>query len=124
MTHLRRLWANLHILTVGVYLLLSVIPATSGKSLRFYDLRPVWIGTAVVAAVLCFASIRWTRCRVVAGALASSYIVVRAVYLEWQFGELAPWSSFAVSIALAVSIAWSWGRPPIVGKTIDFDRTS
>lgn len=118
---LRRLWAGLPKLAVGAYCLLSVAPGFASKSFPQYDGRWGWVVWAVAAGVSCLVAavrIDCRRCRLNAAALACSYIFARAVYSRWQYPMLSPWASFVQSLALAVCIAWSWGRPPIIGRHI------
>jgi len=124
--HLRRLgsqvWANLHVISVALYLAMSVIPATAGSNLDRYDFRWGWVAAGWIGVLLCVvAVVRPPRWRLIAGGWASSFIVLRAVYVEWRFGALVPWSSMALAFALAIGIAWSWGRPPTGGGKIHFE---
>lgn len=106
---------------MAIYLLSSITPAlTSNNFYSAYDFVPAWVIWAILATAATVVSVWSPRWRVAAGAMAASYIFLRAVYVEWQFGARAPWSSFALSVALAMSIAWSWGRPPIKGHRVDF----
>ena len=115
------LWANVPVLAVAVYCLLSVAPRFASKTFPDYDLRWGWVAWAVAAGVTCLvAAVRppCRRCRLTAAALASTYILARAIYTRWQYPMLSPWASFFLAVALSTCIAWSWGRPPIIRRRI------
>ena len=123
-----RLWAGLPKIAVGLFCLLSVAPGFASKSFPTYHLRWGWVAWALVAGFAClFGAVRidCRRCRLTAAGLAATYIFARAVYSRWQFPQLSPWSQFFLAVALATCIAWSWGRPPIIGRHIEsFPRRS
>lgn len=115
------LWASLAQVMVGVYLVSTVTPGlTSSNFFSSYDVVPLWVIGALAAAAATFVSVFRFKWRPTAGAMAAVYILLRAVYVELVFGARAPWSSFLLSLALAVSIAWSWGRPPIIKRQVFF----
>ena len=121
-----RLGGSLPTLAVAVFVGSTITPGVASKSFPRYDLRWLWVAWAIATVIACVCAAvgnpKAKRCRLAAAALSSTYILTRAVYVQWRFGQLAPWSALFESLALATCIAWAWGRPPVIRGTIQFAK--
>ena len=118
-----RLWSNLPLLSVAAFAVSATLP---GYGL-IPDLPRPWHTTfdvwAYATAALCAAaavqpladSRTW---RLTAAICAVSFLLCRAVAVRLLIPDEAPGTIITLSVALAVNIGWSWGRPPIVRHKI------